>query len=229
MFRPLLLLFTFIITGGWLNAQDSLNRTDSKGLRQGAWIKLDKEGRKVYEGQFVDGIPCGVFRYYYPDGKLKTVASLSENGRVSRTITYSANGRKIAEGKYVDEKKDSTWKYFSEIDGVLLSEEKYKKGRLEGKAVTFYAAGGIAEEISYTSGTKDGPWVQYFEDGKVKLKGIFIKGLKEGRFSVYYGSGQIMMSGSYRNGLKEGAWNYYDDKGKLQKTETYSGGIKLEP
>ena len=41
------------------------NMMDSQGRRQGKWVKVDKNNRKVYEGTFKDGLETGVFTYYY--------------------------------------------------------------------------------------------------------------------------------------------------------------------
>jgi len=63
-----------------------------------------------------------------PDGTLKAVSVLSEDGKIARTQSFAGNGRKIAEGNYREEKKDSTWKYYSDLDGILISEETYLSG-----------------------------------------------------------------------------------------------------
>ena len=85
-----------------------------------------KWGYVSYEGNFVDGIPVGEFKYYYPNGKIKAVSMMSENGKFSRAKMYHRNGRLMAEGKFVEQKKDSIWNYYSEYDGILLSTEIYK-------------------------------------------------------------------------------------------------------
>ena len=54
------------LTASILMAQ---NITDSKGLKQGEWRKVDANGKVIYEGRFKDNIPQGVFTYYYEDGK----------------------------------------------------------------------------------------------------------------------------------------------------------------
>ncbi len=221
MIRPLVVFLFF-----WMNfmafSQDSINRTDASGLRQGVWRKLDKEGHKVYDGQFQNGYPVGEFRYYYPNGKLKTISILSNEGKMAKTATYAINGRKIAEGSYKNEKKDSLWKYYSDYDGLLLSEESYTFGNKNGSSKTFYPNGNVAELIHFIDGKKEGEWVQYFDDGKIKFKGFFAGDEKEGAFTGYYPGGKINLSGSYKSGHKDGIWIFYEENGAVIRSDTYS-------
>jgi antitoxin component YwqK of YwqJK toxin-antitoxin module len=130
--KPSLLFCLIFFTSIAVFGQDTINKTDVQGKKQGYWIKKDKEGKKIYEGHFIHDRPIGEFRYYYPDGELKAVSLLSDNGKRSRTTTCFKNGKKMAEGLYVNEIRDSTWKFYSEFDNSLVSEEFYKDGKKEG-------------------------------------------------------------------------------------------------
>lgn len=224
----LLLLFFLMGMSSLVSAQDSINYTDASGSKQGNWRKFDKEGHKLYDGQFKDGVPYGIFRYYYMDGKLKTTSVLSDGGKTARTVSYAGNGKKIAEGNYRNEKKDSTWKYFSDFDGILLSEETYVLGVKNGVSKTFYPNGNIAELINYRDGKKDGEWIQYYDDGKVRFKGIYVNDDKEGPFTGYYPDGKINLSGGYKAGHKDGTWSLYGEKGEILSVEKYSDGALIE-
>ncbi|MBR6441138.1 MAG: hypothetical protein IKS44_03710, partial [Bacteroidales bacterium] len=47
------------------------NQIDKQGRRQGHWVKTDKQGTKMYEGDFVDDKETGTFTYFYADGKTR--------------------------------------------------------------------------------------------------------------------------------------------------------------
>ena len=205
-------------------AQDTLNVTDSYGRKQGLWRKRDSVGRIVYEGRFKDGIPAGEFRYFYPDGKLKTVSVLSNQGKRAVTTSYFLNGRKMAAGNYLNEKKDSTWQFFSESTGTLVSEEEYVNGMITGFSKVYYPAGGLSEEFEYKNGIRDGRWEQYWLDGKIKLIAAYRAGEKQGLFKTFYNSGQLMITGQYIAGRQDGVWIYYNEKGVITKKETYQNG-----
>lgn len=218
----LLLIFHFS-----LSAQDTVNRTDPQGRRQGFWRKTDSAGHAVYEGRFRDGKPSGEFRYYYPTGKLKAVSVVSGAGRFADAVSYYPNGKKMAEGRYVDEKKDSVWTFYGELDGAMASKETYRQGRLNGESRIYYPEGTPSELFVYRDGVKDGKWEQYYPDGKLKLKGSYKTGDKAGPFQTWYASGTPMMSGQYRDGHQDGTWTFFDDKGKISRKETYREGWKV--
>jgi antitoxin component YwqK of YwqJK toxin-antitoxin module len=208
--------------------QDSINHTDADGRRNGLWRKTDKEGHKLYDGQFKNGVPSGTFRYYYSDGTLKAVSVLSEDGKIARTQSFAGNGRKIAEGNYREEKKDSTWKYYSDLDGVLISEETYLSGIKNGASKTFFPGGSVAEVIYYKDGRKEGEWIQYFEDGNLKFRGGYENDEKAGAFTVYFPSGKVNLSGAYKMGHKDGTWIVYEENGNIISSEKYSKGALIK-
>jgi antitoxin component YwqK of YwqJK toxin-antitoxin module len=211
-----------------LFGQDTVNVFDSKGQRQGYWRKLDTAGRVIYTGRFRDGAPVGEFRYYYPDGKLKTVSVMLNQGKKAVTTSYFPNGRKMAAGNYLNEKKDSIWQFFSESNGTVVSLETYQAGLINGLSKIFYPEGSLSELYVYKNGIKDGPWEQYYLDGKLKLSGTFRAGEKHGPFKALYNSGKPMIEGQYSNGHQNGTWVYHDEKGVITKKEVYNSGLLVK-
>jgi antitoxin component YwqK of YwqJK toxin-antitoxin module len=211
-----------------IHAQDTLNKSDAAGKKQGYWIKKDKEGKKIYEGHFNHDIPIGQFKYYYPGGELKAVSFISDSGNRSQTTAYFKNGQKMAQGVYIKEKRDSTWKFFSEFENVVVSEEFYKDGRKEGVSKTFYPDGRVAERMTWSNGIRSGLWETYYTDGKLKLKCAYKNDLKDGPLKTYNMSGKIRLTGQYINGDADGTWIYYTEKGEIEKKEYFSKGLLLK-
>jgi antitoxin component YwqK of YwqJK toxin-antitoxin module len=209
-------------------SQETLNKTDAAGRKQGPWIKLDTAGRKVYEGQFRNNIPQGTFRYYFPNGSKKAISVFSEDGKTTITTTYFPSGKKNAEGKYVNEKREGLWRFYSEYDEALVSEENYSAGKKNGVAKTYYAGKTVVEEMYWKDGLREGSWIQYFDDGKVKLQGNYKNDLKEGPITVYYPSGQKFNTGQYVHGYPDGKWLSYDLDGNLESTEIYDKGVLVK-
>jgi antitoxin component YwqK of YwqJK toxin-antitoxin module len=208
--------------------QETLNKKDAAGSRQGPWIKLDSAGRKVYEGQFKNNIPQGIFKYYFPGGSMKAVSVFSEDGQTTATTTYFPTGKKNAEGKYVNEKREGLWRFFSEFDESLVSEESYKSGQKNGTAKTFFAGTKVAEVINWKDGLREGPWIQYFDDGTVKLQGTYKNDMKEGPMTVFYPTGLKFNNGQYLKGFPDGKWLTYDLDGKLLSTDIYDHGVLIK-
>ena len=208
-------------------SQATLNEKDAAGRRQGQWIKLDSAGRKFYEGQFKNNIPQGTFKYYYPGGNMKAVSVFSDDGKTTTTTTYFPNGKKNAEGKYSNEKRDGLWRFFSEFDESLVSEENYKAGKKNGVAKTFFSGKTVVEVITWKDGLREGSWMQYFDDASIKLQGTYKNDLKEGKLTVFYPTGQKLTEGQYLHGYPDGKWFTYDLDGKLSSTDTYDHGVLI--
>ena len=217
----ILLLFLALSSFG----QNQYNKLDENGLKQGVWIKMWSNGIVKYKGVFKDDKPTGEFKYFYPSGKLKSVMSFSESGSKAHNISYHENGKKMAEGDFKNQKKIGNWKYFSDVDEKLVSEENYKNGLLNGKSITYYIDKGKPFEIiEYKNGIKNGEWVKYFMDGQIMTRTFYVNGKLQGDFVNYDPNGTLIVKGQYNTGEMDGIWLYYDEKGKLYRKEVYNKG-----
>lgn len=200
----------------------SQNQEDASGHKQGKWVKTYRYGNLRYTGQFKDDRPFGQFKYYYESGTIQAVSDYSDDGVIAITQTFHENGAPMAEGKYVRQKKEGKWKYYSDIDSSLIAEEQYKQGILEGESTTFYPETGNAAEIFiYRAGKREGPYRKFFPDGNKMTEGTYNSDLLEGDFTLYYPNGKIQLKGQYKNGQQVGNWNYYDEEGNAIQEEDF--------
>ncbi len=210
----LLIVFSFIFTSYAQN--DTLNRTDNKGLKQGYWKKYEKN-RLIYEGQFKNNIPIGVFKYYHKNGKLKSIAHFLNGPLKVKTTLFHDNGVRAAEGIFVDQIKDSTWNYYNE-KGILIKTEAYNKGVKSGKWCTYSSKTGILlEEINYFNDLFHGEYKEYYVNGDIQTIMHYINGKRNGVVESYYGDNILSIKGVYHNNYQTGKWSYYDSNGKLRK------------
>jgi antitoxin component YwqK of YwqJK toxin-antitoxin module len=219
-----LLILMAVMARGQEYASTHINKVDDQGRRQGLWKVYDAGGELKFQGVFVNDHPMGKFLYYYPNGNRKAEVTYLDSGKVDYTTMFHPNGKLMARGKHSGQKKDSTWQYFSEEDGSLVSEEIYAGGGGQGVWRTFYSSGQVAEEITYRNGIKDGPCTRYFTDGTVKSTCTYVNGMLEGLFVIHHLNGSVEVSGTYRNSKKEDVWVYLTDEGELEKKEYYRGG-----
>ncbi|MCK9618061.1 MAG: hypothetical protein M0R21_09540 [Lentimicrobiaceae bacterium] len=208
-------------------SDEKINVTDTKGRKQGYWKKIDETGNLKYQGQFKNNIPIGEFRYYYPKDILKTFLVYSDNGKVSRTTTYHRNGKVMAVGKYVKEKKDSIWTFFDET-GCMISKELYRLGLKEGVHLNYYQDGKVSEKTTWKNDIKQGEWVQYFPDGNIKVSANYSNNFLNGKAVFYFPDGKTMVSGEYHKGNRENEWLYYSDTGLIEKKEIYKNGFLIK-
>ncbi len=205
------------------------NKTDASGKKQGYWKKKDeKTGSILYEGTFKDDKPTGYFKHYYPgDTARRSVTYYKDGGKVAYTkMYYQLTGKLMAEGKYVNEKKDSIWLYYDDA-GVLLSKESFKNGKKEGLCLVYLPDGAIAEEKNFKDDLPDGPWKQYFDGKLLKAEGNYVKGKFDGKVSYYYPGGVAAATGIYKNGCREGVWLYKDKDGKITSKEVWKNCKQL--
>ncbi len=219
---PFLIVVGTIISALGL-AQEAPNRTDATGKKQGHWIKYDADHKKIYDGNFVDNIPIGKFIYFYDTGIPWSISVFSHNGKQTHSQMFDAGGKLIGEGNYLNEKKDSTWKFYS-AEGNLLSDEIYTNGLKNGSSRVYYANETISEEKIWQNGSLNGSVKKYFENGQLKYSGNYINNKLDGNVVFYYPSGKIDAKGLYKNDLKEGSWKYYNEDGTLKRTDIYIDG-----
>lgn len=222
------LLLCLTLSINLISAQEFLsthhNETDNLGRKQGYWKVYDVNGNLKFEGAFKDDVPYGEFIYYYPKGSVRAKSFIYNEGKESRTTIYHENGKLMARGKYLDKKKDSVWHYFSDFDGVLLSEEIYENNLRTGTWRKFFPDGSVAETVVYVDDVEHGPWRQYFPNGNLKLKAEYINGKLEGLITIYHVNGQVHISGLYSNNFKIDKWMYFNDHNENYRMEIYEHG-----
>lgn len=217
--RNLMLMLICCCICGFGMAQDNLNRVDKNGKKQGPWKKYDK-GVLVYEGQFVNDVPQGTFRYYYPSGKLKSESEFVTGVSKVKVTTYHENGNLASKGFFVNQQKDGVWQYYSEKN-VLLSEESYKLGKKDGKFVTYSVDGSKLKEEQYANDQLNGECKSYYEKEELFTLSHYINGKLNGEWVTYYPGGNVSQKGTYYNGLRTGTWDMYDEQGKIRRTEEF--------
>lgn len=200
-------------------AQGDLNRVDKNGKKQGPWKKYEN-GVLIYEGQFENDVPKGTFKYYYPDGKLKSISEFVTGVSKVNVKTYHENGNVASQGMFINQQKDGQWKYYSDKN-VLLSEENYKLGKKYGRFVTYSVEGYKLKEENYTNDELNGECKSFYEKEELFTVSHYINGKLNGEMVTYYPGKILSQKGVYYNGLRTGVWEIYDSKGHIRKTEEY--------
>lgn len=223
---PLFFVLVFAAGNRGIGQTDAINKLDEQGRKHGFWQKKNEEGMIKYEGAFKHGTPSGKFKYYYPGGNTRAITYFSDSGNIARTKTFHKNGKVMAQGKYVNERKDSTWLFYDPFGNISLSED-YRDGVKHGKAIHYYDDGTIAEESNWKEGVKHGTSKSYFPGETLKMKANYNKGKLSGQVLFYNTRGRPKINGFYKKSLKEGIWTYYDDSGEVVKLIEYESGTPL--
>lgn len=203
----------------------SAQTVDASGKKQGYWKKKDEKTNKlIYEGLFKDDKPQGVFKYYGANDSVKAIMNFKQDGKFAySTMFHLTTGKKMAEGKYVGEAKDSVWVYYDE-KGILISRETFDKGKKHGKVFVYFPDGIVSEEHNYKLDVQDGVFKQYYDKTRIKGEGKYEAGQLEGKNSYYFPNGVAAATGYYKKGQKVGPWIYKNKEGKVTEKELYKNG-----
>ncbi|MGQ9621013.1 MAG: toxin-antitoxin system YwqK family antitoxin, partial [Bacteroidales bacterium] len=227
-----IIIFLLLIYPASLCGQnnDTINRTDKNGRRQGYWIQKYPGGNIRYEGYFIDNHPAGVFKRYYENDTVQSMLFYSSDGHEADAIFFHFNGFIAAAGKYVNQKREGNWEFFSSIiEGYMVAREEYHNNMRNGFTVKFYPDKTIAEKIEYTNNIKHGEWTQYHPNGKIFLKTSYVNGELNGSFEVWDKNGKQIYKGQYKNDRRDGIWYLYNPDGTVKNEIKYVNGLAINP
>lgn len=194
-------------------SQEKINQLNAKGKRTGVWQKRYNNGKIRYVGQFKNGKEIGVFKFYSALSSEHPVAikTFEDHSNLAKVSFYTVKGILQSEGLMDGKKRMGLWKYYQQDGKNLLSEENYKEGVLEGKSVTYYKSGKVAEMVFYKNDKLDGNTKRYAENG-ILLDDLNYKEGKLNGLAKYYDiKGKLIYTGNYENDVKVGKWQYFEN------------------
>jgi uncharacterized protein len=234
-----------------------------EGSKQGVFREYDKSGEiinsYVYENnvKYGEGVvdPEGRFqgpwKIFYPTGEVKAEGSFVDGMKDGEWTYFFTNTKVEQRGSYTLDLPNGAWKWYYE-NGVLLREERFRKGKEDGLMVEYDREGNEISKGEFIDGLKTGPWIQhvndhkeagsyldgekhgewvfYFDNEEVNFEGEFSVGSPIGKHRWFYYDGKLKKEGKYKSGEKHGPWKQYDEFGVLQMVIKYNYGevIKID-
>ena len=215
----------FVVVGGFSSygQSDTLNRVDKFGKKYGSWEKY--EGKNLlWKGRFYNNEPVGEFVYYHPNKQIERTLYYYPNSPKVSCVSFYTNGVKSSEGIFINKEKDGKWQYYN-VDGKLIAEENYEKGKKHGKFKLFSGQDNILlEETTWNNNLKDGEFKAYYITGSLRIKMNYAKGKMHGNFENYYEDGTIWNTGKYTDDFRNGTFITYNRDGKEAKEEKIEMG-----
>jgi len=185
----------------WVDEKMVWSGTYDKGKPTGTFTYWDKAGNEIGKYDIKDG--TGWAYTYWSNKKPSTKQRLYKGYEDGTYQEFTRAGTLVVEGHFAGVTKHGTWKEWT-ADGVILSEETWKKGKLEG-AVKKYVDGRPSMEASYRDGKAEGPYVEY-RLGKPSLTGQFADDRKTGTWTSYAPDGSVLRLATYKDGVLEGSY-----------------------
>ncbi|MBX2973841.1 MAG: toxin-antitoxin system YwqK family antitoxin [Flavobacteriales bacterium] len=192
-------------------AQDTLNRTDEMGRRQGFWKvtapNADKpgytDGQLIEEGRYTNSKRIGLWRRYWP------------NGKVMSEITYQM-GRPRGE-----------YKTFYPT-GKVEEQGNWDLDRNTGKFQRWHPNGQLAQDFTFTpDGVRDGEQKYYHENGQLAVQVSVDRGKEDGTLKRYTPDGQLQQVAEFNDGVIDAANSRYIKP--VPKAEEVKVDPKAEP
>lgn len=206
---------------GFVVDRENINRRDKTGLKQGRW------------------------KFFYPDGKVKTEGTYRDDKRNGYFKEYDANGVLTDVSKFINDVKQDDVPELAKLDvktdyyptGKVKTVASYKGNIPEGirreydengevTASYVYHIGKITGEgIIDDEGIKDGPWKEFYEDGQMRSEGNYRQGKQIGKWRYYHPNGNLEQEGNFNNqGNADGNWVWYYDDTKVLREENFLNG-----
>ena len=119
-------------------AQDTVNKTDEKGLRQGYWVHYGRDfpdmgypdSVKIMEGRYVNNRKEGKWIKYYENGRSrKLVGFYKENKASGSYVRYNSKGTCVEKGSFQDGHYVDTLTTYNEKGEMTLCIVFDSKGR----------------------------------------------------------------------------------------------------
>jgi antitoxin component YwqK of YwqJK toxin-antitoxin module len=154
------------------NAGD-VNKKDQTGLRQGYWIitgemlgdRTYAAGAKVEEGYYKDDRRHGVWKKYYPTGKLRSEITYNVGRPEGPYTIYYTNGNLEEKGNWDDGKNIGEFKRFFENGKPQQQFFFDESGKRNGTQYYYHDNGNLALVVDIVNGKENGDMKRYSPEG----------------------------------------------------------------
>lgn len=191
-----------------------LNRTDQKNRKTGLWRTFYPDGKVKTECFYANDTIVNECKEWTPKGTLMQSRGSSEYKEVVEvTQTYHPNGTIAAFESRLGKLRHGVSSEF-DSSGVLLASYLYNMDTL------------LAKGFIRSSGVYDSNWVYYYPNMQKSGEGKYKNGLKSGVWTYYSPAGKVIQKGVFRKGVIDGEWKWYFQNGQLRRQESYIGGMR---
>lgn len=167
---------------------NEINKIDEKGQRQGYWIiKGDmikdpayKPENKVEEGRYKDNRKEGLWKKYWPNGKLRSQINYAAGKPSGEYQLFYENGQTEEHGFWSSNKNTGDFKRFYDNGNPQQHFIFGENGKRNGVQKYYHENGKLAMEVNIVNGNESGLMRRYNPDGTLIEEKIFDNGvLKE--------------------------------------------------
>jgi antitoxin component YwqK of YwqJK toxin-antitoxin module len=179
-------------------------------------------GHPWSEVRFKHGVPDGLWRTWWENGKLKSEGGYRAGEMHGRWRTWFEDGAPQTEQLFVSGRPEGLWKHWY-MNGELVTEGAYERGQKVGWWREWFGDGTLKAEGEFKAGVPTGTATVYFEDGSPKLHTRFDEHGASEYMEIWNETGQIWSraKGPIKNDRRNGTWTVYNLDGTVNAE--YSG------
>ncbi len=175
-------------------AQDTLNRLDDQGRKQGYWKVIaprpDKpnypDGQLIEEGRYEKGKRLGTWKRYWPTGKVMSEVTYRFGVPRGDYRTYYPNGKPEEEGTWDLDRNTGNFKRYHP-NGKPAQEFIFDQyGMRNGTQKYYHENGRLAVEVPIVNGRESGTMKRWFENGELEQVAVFNNGEIDEAKSTWY-------------------------------------------
>jgi len=181
-------------------------------VREGEWKFYSYTGALETTESYSAGELDGTVTNYYVNGKIKDEIDYKEGAREGYYKKYNIDGTIACEGWYVAGKMQGDWYYYN-LRGGLESHYYYLNDNEYGYVDFYNPNGNISEEDYFRLGYFDKAWT-YDSTGKNVIY-AYASDKGNGHYFSTYTGGQPRVDCNYVSGKREGTEKFYYYNGKL--------------
>lgn len=171
------------------------------GKPDGEVVYFGRNGNEL--GRFVMNDGTGTWQTFWANRKVSSKTRMSKGVEDGVHQEFTIRGKRVVEGRYRGGVKHGTWKHWTP-DGVLLSEQTWKRGKLDG-VVKKYVDGKLSLEATYQSGQVAGVYTEH-RNSKPAVTGSYVADRKHGTWTHYASDGTVVLTATYNSGTLDGPW-----------------------
>lgn len=173
--------------------QDTLNRVDEAGRKQGYWKvaapKADKpgyqNGQVIEEGRYTNSKRIGLWRRYWPNGSAMSEISYQLGRPRGEYRTFYPNGKVEEQGSWDLDRNTGNFQRYHP-NGKLAQEFIFNaNGVRDGEQKYYHENGQLAVQVTVQEGREDGTLKRYTPDGQVQQIAEFEDGAIDAANSKY--------------------------------------------
>lgn len=212
-------LLVLAVSNPAVQAQDQLELAPADSINKDVSEEIDVTLGATGE----DGVrTLDIIRERYPDGTVKIEREVTQDEKENYINhgmwkMFNQRGTVLAEGQYVNDKRDGTWvRFYQGKESELFSSMPYKQFK-----------GPFVSQATFKEGQLHGSWKIYDSSQHKISEFSMAEGQRDGKSTWWFANGQKMREIDYKEGAIDGQLLEWTPDKKLVTNSTYQSGRKL--